>query len=118
MERGTLLFFDLDSRTAALGWASGEVDFIVFSLHLLDAELGAMLAAYDKPIPVKYGTSVSVPVPHTVPVHDPATIAAAQIAVTMEDIVLTEYGILTPLGMRRFRAGYGPQSRRWCVRQS
>lgn len=108
MERGTLLVFDLESRTAAIGWKSGDVDITVISEHLTSQEIGMMLAAYDEPILIKHGTHVQAPIM--------ASADSASMLDAFEDIPLTEYAYLTPLGLRRFWCGYGPLSGRWYVR--
>lgn len=95
--KSTLLSFDLHLGMAALGTRAGMVVFDAFNPFLSDREVAAILADFDKPIHVKNGTSVEVPLGDTV-----------------ETIALTAYG--RPLRFPPFLAGYGPRSERWYVR--
>ena len=108
---GTVLHYSPRHRLAVIGWESGDVQSMVLSEHLTDREVGLLLAMYDEPIPVKYGTHVRTLVPQT---SEPT---GETISALFETIPLRQVAYLTATGDRiTFWCGMSSATGRWYVR--
>jgi len=94
-----------------IGSETGGVETIDISEHLTPAEVDLLLAVYDEPIPVKYGTQVSTLVPASSDRADDTSDAR------FETIALRQVAYVASQGDRiTFWCGMSTATGRWYVR--
>lgn len=104
MNTPTLLAYD--RRIAVIGSPDGVPTSLVFSEDLLASDIRAILERYEKPIYVKHGTSVMIPLPESDSVH-----------FEYETIDLQTYVAENEAGDTVIvRIGFSPKTRKWFVR--